>query len=67
MFWVELVREDWKTIESKIEMVKSVAVYKKDRRFGEETEKVRSRVGVRSWTILKKQVNLPLEIIHRLC
>lgn len=48
MFWVELAREDWKTIQSKIEMIKSVAVYKNDRRFGKETKKVRNKFGAES-------------------
>ena len=48
MFRVELFREDSAIIQSKIKMVKSVDVYKEDKRFGEDTEKVRSRIGVRN-------------------
>ena len=45
MFQVEMFLEDLGTIQSKIKIVKSVDVYKEDRRFGEETEKVRDKFG----------------------
>ena len=48
MFRVELFREDSIAIQSKVKMVKSVDVYKEDRRFGEETEKVRNKFGAES-------------------
>ena len=48
MFRVELFRNESTTNQSKIEMVKSVDVYKEDKRFGEDTEKVRRKFGAES-------------------